>query len=203
MNETKGAAEGLNKAHGFDTTKEVEMPMNPVIKTERLLLRPFCEEDASALTSIANEPHILKWMPDWESTPEDTKGLIRYFVSQLESASKDKVRVMFAVELNGGVIGMVGIGNKEEVDNEIEIAFFISEPFAGKGYTTEAAKAVSSWALTTLGMEYLMAIVETDNYPSQRVIEKCGFERLGTRWILNSGETEEKPFYYYRLCRRE
>ena len=76
---------------------------------------------------------------------------------------------MLAVTLktNGKILGMVGIGNKEEIDS--------------------------------LRLNYLIAIVETENFPSQRVIEKSGFTKLETRMILNSGETEEQPFYYYRL----
>jgi len=49
----------------------------------------------------------------------------------------------------------------------------------------------------TLHLDYLIAIVETDNDPSQRVVAKCGFQKVDTRMILNSGETEEKPFYYH------
>ena len=173
--------------------------MNFTISTEHLLLRPFHEKDAPILNKISNEAYILKWMPDWEHDIERTTALIRWFISQYPLAGKSTARVMFAVELNGSVIGMVGIGNKKEVDNEIEIAYFISEAFAGQGYISEAAKAVSRWALDNLEMDYLIAIVETDNYSSQRVVEKCGFQKIDTRMILNSGESEGKPFHYYRL----
>jgi RimJ/RimL family protein N-acetyltransferase len=156
-------------------------------------------EDAPALNSIANQADTLKWMPDWKSNVEGTENLIKWFVSQYPLANKSVARVMFAVELRGSVIGMVGIGNKKEADNEIEIAYFISETQTGKGYISEAAKAISQWALDALKMDYLIAIVETDNYPSQRVVEKCGFQKIDTRMILNSGEIEEKPFFYYRL----
>lgn len=37
------------------------------------------------------------------------------------------------------------------------------------------------------------------NVPSQRIVEKCGFTKRKTIMILNAGETEEKPFSYYRL----
>ncbi|MEM5770016.1 MAG: GNAT family N-acetyltransferase, partial [Bacillota bacterium] len=121
------------------------------------------------------------------------------FISQQGKACKTVARVMFAVTLRGRVIGMAGIGNKEEVDNEIETAYFISEEYAGQGYTSEAVAAVSQWALQSLGLDYLIAIVETDNIASQRVVEKCGFRKIDCRMILNSGEQEEKPFYYYRL----
>ena len=173
--------------------------MNFAITTNRLTLRPFEVKDAPELNRIVNQAYILKWMPDWESTIEDTEKLIGYFISQGPLSNKTTARVMFAVELTGSIIGMVGIGNKKEVDNEIEIAYFISEAYAGQGYISEAAKAVARWALDNFGMEYLIAIVETDNYPSQRVVEKCGFQRIDTRMILNSGESGEKPFFYYRL----
>ena len=108
---------------------------------------------------------------------------------------------MIAVTLksNKQLIGMVGIGNKEEVNNEIEIAYFISEEYSNKGYISEASKAMTEWAFTNLKLDYLIAIVETDNIPSQRVVEKCGFSKMNTKMILNSGDTEEKPFYYYRI----
>jgi len=32
-----------------------------------------------------------------------------------------------------------------------------------------------------------------------RVVEKCGFTKLDTRMLINDGDTERKPFYYYRL----
>ena len=173
--------------------------MNLTIKTNRLNLRPFEEKDAPSLNEISSQEHILRWMPDWESTIEDTEKRISYFISQYLLATETTARVMFAVEFNEEIIGMVGIGNKKVVDNEIEIAYFISEAFAGQGYISEAAKAVSRWALDGLGVDYLIAIVETDNFSSQRVAEKCGFKKIDTRMILNSGESEQKPFYYYRL----
>lgn len=116
-------------------------------------------------------------------------------------ATKDVARIMLAVILksNKQLIGMVGIGNKEEVNNEIEIAYFISENYSNKGYISEASKAMIEWTFINLKLDYLIAIVETDNIPSQMVVEKCGFTKINTKMILNSGDKEEKPFYYYRI----
>lgn len=173
--------------------------MNLVLHTPRLTLRPLQPGDAPALNSIANQPHILKRMPDWKSTPEDTLKLIEAIAPHYAEATRAKACVIFAVMLDGRIIGVAGVGSKPEADNEIELAFFISEAEQGKGYTTEAARAAARWAMETLKLPYLIAIVEPDNLPSRRVIEKCGFHRLETRRILNSGETEAKPFDYYRL----
>jgi len=177
--------------------------MSVRVETDRLVLRQFSVGDAQELHDICNEPYILKWMPDWQVPIEKTKELISWFEKQYSLATKETARVMLAVTLkeNGEIIGMVGIGNKKEVDNEIEIAYFISESHSNRGYISEAAKAMSQWTLKSLGLDYLIAIVETDNYPSQRVAEKCGFKKIDTRMIHNSGEAEEKPFFYYRLYR--
>lgn len=82
---------------------------------------------------------------------------------------------------------MVGIGNKEEVDKEIEIAYFISKDQSNNGYITEATKTMIEWCFKTLEIDYLIAIVELDNFPSQKVVEKCGFIKHDKRMILNSG----------------
>lgn len=175
--------------------------MDIFIETERLILRQFKETDAEALSLICNQKYILKWMPDWEGNVEERREWIRWIESLYTKANKETARIMLAVALKESkeLIGMIGIGNKEEVDNEIEIAYFISEDYCNKGYMTEAARAMVQWTFNTLDLEYLIAIVEIDNFPSQRIVEKCRFIKLGTKKILNSGETEEKPFYYYSL----
>lgn len=168
------------------------------IPTKRLVLRDFAENDANALQKICNQPGVLKWMPDWQLSISETENLIKWYISEYPLANETTARVMLAVTLNEEIIGMVGIGNKEEVDNEIEVAFFLSDDYTGHGYMAEAVNALAEWCFAELKIPYLMAIVETDNYPSQHVVERCGFRKIETRMILNSGEEEEKPFYYYR-----
>ena len=178
--------------------------MNIYIETERLVLRQFNLDDAKELNSICNQPYVLKWMPDWKSSIEDTKKMISWFANQCSIASESSARIILAVTIKSSakVIGVIGIGNKEEVNNEIEIAFFISEQYCNNGYISEAAKRMIEWVFIDLKLDYLIAIAEPDNIPSQRVIEKCGFTKLETKMILNSGEVKEKPFYYYRKYNR-
>lgn len=116
--------------------------MSICIETERLILRQFSVDDAVELHKICNEAYILKWMPDWEFSVEDMKGWISWADKKYSMATKETAIIVLAVTLktNGKIIGMVGRGNKEEVDNEIEIAYFVSERFSNNGYITEAAK---------------------------------------------------------------
>ena len=172
-----------------------------LIETKRLILREFQIEDTLPLNDICNESYILKWMPDWESTVQQRKRWIQWVSSKYNEITKCEMRVMLALteKNSGNLMGMVGLGNKREVNNEIEIAYFISSKYSKNGFTTEAANAIANWAFESIGLEYLIAIVEPDNYASQKVLEKCEFKKQETKMILNSGETEVKPFYYYRL----
>ncbi|SKC66074.1 Protein N-acetyltransferase, RimJ/RimL family [Maledivibacter halophilus] len=171
------------------------------IQTERLILREFTKEDTVDLHEICSETYILKWMPDWEVPFEIREKWIEWVRSKYITSTRENIRMMLGIVLkeSGKLIGMVGVGNKEEVNNEIEIAYFITEKMSGKGYVSEAVQAMSKWIFKTFDIDYLIAIVELDNYSSQRVVEKCGFTKIGKRMILNSGESEEKPFYYYKL----
>ncbi|APM38306.1 GNAT family N-acetyltransferase [Clostridium kluyveri] len=175
--------------------------MNIHVETERLILRQFTADDVEELHYICSQPYILKWMPDWKRTKEERKEWIIWVQEYYTKSTKDVERIMLAVALKASkvLIGMVGIGNKEEIDNEIEIAYFVSEYHSNNGYITEASKAIIEWAFNNLKLEYLIAIIEPDNIGSQRVIEKCGFTKFDTKMILNSGDLEEKPFYYYRI----
>lgn len=169
------------------------------IKTERLLLREFKISDAEELYKICNEMYILKWMPDWEMSLEDLKELIKWFEKCYDDLSFNRTMLAITLEDSGDIIGMVGVGPKKEVDNEIEIAYYISEKYSNQGYMSEAVNEMTQWVFKTKGLEYIIAIVEPDNFPSQKVVNKCGFTLEGTRNLINSGDTKRKLFNYYRL----
>ena len=171
------------------------------IQTDRLKLRKFTLQDIDRIFEITREDFILKWMPDWGMSRKELTDLLNWYISCYNDP--ENMRTMLAVELieTSETIGMIGCGHKAEVDDEIEMAYFISEKYAGKGYMAEAASAFSKWVLENKKIDYLMAIVEPDNIPSEKIINKCGFKKVRTIEIVNSGETEPKEFLYYRLYR--
>ncbi len=175
------------------------------IETERLIIREYSIEDIPILYEISNEENILKWMPDWKGTLEKRYRWFEWLEGSYKTSTKEKAAIVLGMTLkdSGDLIGMIGVGNKKEVDNEIEIAYFVSEKYSNKGYTTEASIEVSRWAIDYFDLEYIMAIVELDNYQSQKVVEKSGYKKYGERYLKLAGFTEHKPFHYYRLYRNE
>ena len=70
-----------------------------------------------------------------------------------------------------------------------EIGYGISEKYRNNGYAAEAVKAVSEWALTRPEVNALESETDPDNKASQRVLEKCGFVRVGEEKPVNEKMT--------------
>lgn len=173
------------------------------IETERLVIREFLNSDAKALNKIENQPHILKWMPDFESTMNETISWIDLRIRQYLKYSRENPTIILGVILKetNQLIGFIGIDSKEEVNNETEIEYFIDNKHLKRGYATEATKAMINWIFENSDIEFLIAIIQIGNQASQRVIEKVGFEKLDTKTLFVIEEKEYREFYYYRLYR--
>ena len=161
------------------------------IKTERLLLR----------TPLIGDAAVVRDFGDGEFKSErDARKWIRW-VHKL--TGKRKFCYMYYIWLagTGQCIGRVYLHNKPEIDYELEIAYGIKEECRCQGYATEAARALVRFAFEQAGQEMLVAIVKPENIASQRVIEKLGFTRCGTRMVLcDDGENCELD--YFRLYRQ-
>ncbi|HBJ1647982.1 GNAT family N-acetyltransferase [Clostridium botulinum] len=178
--------------------------MNIIIETKDLILRNIKLKDLNVLHEIRNEEYILKWMPDWKSTKKETKQWIYEVIDFYDKQNENDLWCQLVIEKKSDntILGIIALQTKFEVNNEIEIAYFISEKYSGKGYMKQAAKAILEWGFDNYNFPFVMAIVEIDNYPSQKVIECVGFKKVETRMILNSGEEKEKPFFYYKYNKK-
>jgi len=158
------------------------------IRTERLLLRTPLIGDAAFVRDFGSDEF---------KTKRDAKKWIRR-VHRI--TKRRKMCYMYYIWLAGTnrCIGRVYLHNKPEINYELEIGYGIIEECRCRGYATEAARALVRFAFEQAGQEMLVAIVKPDNAASQRVIEKLGFTRCGTRMVLcDDGENCELD--YFRL----
>ena len=148
------------------------------IETDRLLLRPWQEEDVSDLYEYASVPGVGE-MAGWvhHKSMEESRQILNMFLSGKKT---------FALQLKetGNVIGSMGIElmDPDPVEDERygrEIGYVLSKDFWGRGLMTEAVKAVIAYCFETLGYDYLTCGHFIQNDRSRRVIEKCGFTYFG------------------------
>ena len=149
-----------------------------MLNTERLLLRPFEESDADAVFEYATK--VVGDMAGWpahESVAESLNVIRTIF-------SSDKV---YAVTLKeeARAIGMVALlvgaeSNFPIATNEAELAYWIGEPYWGRGLIPEASKKLIEHAFTTLDLQALWCGFYDSNKQSFKAQEKCGFSIVRT-----------------------
>jgi RimJ/RimL family protein N-acetyltransferase len=167
----------------------------PVLKTARLILRAPRFEDAEAIAALVNDRRIA----ENTSRIPHPYGLADAHAF-LTAANTDDGEIAFAISSpSGGIVGCCGIA---KLDGETpEIGYWLGVPFWGKGYATEAARAVIDHAFGTLGYDTLLAGARVSNPASRRVLEKCGFQWTGVGLYRIRALASSAPCDRFRLDR--
>ncbi len=143
-------------------------------RTPRLLLRPGFPEDAPALASAIADQAIVRNLAvvPWPYTLRDAEAFL--------ASPRDPVLPSFLIfERTDGAPQLIGsCGLARRASGAVEMGYWIGKPFWGRGYATEACRALVEIA-RTLGLERLEGSHFLDNPASARVLEKLGFEPLG------------------------
>jgi RimJ/RimL family protein N-acetyltransferase len=158
--------------------------MEPItLTTPRLLLRPLEPGDAHALHAACQDPEI----PRWTSVPSPyTREHADHFVSQVSADGwRHDTSYNFGVfTLAEGALvssmGLVRIQHLAHPQRQAELGYWTAKEQRGKGYTTEAARAVCTWAFDTLGVDRMEWFAEAGNEGSRAVALKLGFVLEGT-----------------------
>ncbi|MDQ6775281.1 MAG: GNAT family N-acetyltransferase [Actinomycetota bacterium] len=97
------------------------------------------------------------------------------------------------------VLGAIGIGTVSAILRSASMGYWLAQEARGQGYMTAAARVLARWAFDDLGMARLELTTDPHNVPSQRIAERCGFQREGYlrshMLILHSGERRDSLIY--------
>ncbi len=142
-------------------------PMASRLSTERLRMRPWMESDVDDLRALVTERGV------GEPTVENIRELI---TTQLAATAQTGIALLpVCRRVEGDFIGYCGLIVGRSSADEPEIAYELFRRVMGRGYATEAARAVLEAAVTT-GRTRLWSTVGSWNAPSFRVLEKLGFK---------------------------
>ena len=165
-----------------------------IIETERLVLRPWREEDAAGLYSYASDPQVgpaAGWAV--HTSVEDSLQVLRTILMKPDT---------WALTLKGSdePIGSAGIFPTAWPDGkgQPEIGYWVARPFWGRGIAPEAVKALIALCFDRGEKEVFCAHADF-NTKSRRVIEKCGFRYLGDApWTSSLGDSRNCRYYAIR-----
>ena len=151
----------------------------PVLTTERLRLRKMTEVDAPALVTIFGDPAVMRFLDGSPvTTEEEGRALIRWFGGHFEA--KEAIRWGITIRGEDSVIGTCGFHRWDRAHRHVEIGYDLASNCWGRGYMTEAMRAVVAWCFGSLDVHRIEGDCTDGNLASERVMVKLGFRYEGT-----------------------
>lgn len=181
-----------------------------MIETERLILRPWRDDDAASLFKYASDPDvgpIAGWPP--HTSVENSREIIRTVFAPPET---------YAVVLKAtgepvgscGIMFSDGLHSADMGQREGEIGYWIGKPYWGQGLIPEAVSALLSRGFNDLSLDAVWCGYYDGNTKSKRVCEKSGFRYHHTNKDITSplGDLRTEHFYImtkedYRLLQEQ
>ena len=166
----------------------------PVLETERLVLRAPRLGDAKTIATLANDRRIAE---NTARIPHPYK--LADAKTWLDNVNRTDGEQTYVITLAGDVIGACGFEVRD--DGAPEIGYWLGVAHWGKGYATEAARALIDHAFGDLDFTALQAGARVTNPASRRVLEKCGFQWTGVGLYRIRAISSSAPIDRFRLER--
>jgi RimJ/RimL family protein N-acetyltransferase len=149
-----------------------------LLRTPRLLLRPWRDEDIAAFAEMSADPVVMEYL-----LPLSDRGLsAESWVARARAHWDEHAFGQWVVELPGvayfiGVVGLGVVSYQAPFTPAVEVAWRLTRPYWGRGYATEAAGAAVDYGFGKLGLSEIVALTVPANQRSRRVMEHLGMTR--------------------------
>lgn len=151
----------------------IEKP-EPIFETERLLVRHFVPDDLDDFAAICADPAVMHFMGDGET-------LSREEVARWIDICQDKytgrgygTSAVFEKSIED-FIGFCGVVRAPDRDFD-EIVYAYHQQVWGKGYASEAARAMLTYVFERSVLDTIYATIDPDNTASIKLVTKLGFQ---------------------------
>lgn len=157
-------------------------------RTPRLTLRPPWPEDAPALArAVAHESVVtMLSLPPWPYTLGDAES----FLAQPRAATGPLCLILSHEHSYPEMIGAISITLR---GGGHELGYWLTPSAWGRGYATEAGKAMLDMARHALGLRHLRSSYFLDNPASGKVLTKLGFRHTGETLLHSVARGGEAP----------
>ena len=176
------------------------------IRTSRLRIRPWRDDDFDPYAAMNADPRVMEFFPSVLSREESQARFAQGHARMAESGYG-----LWPVEVIGGApfIGMVGLADPDfraPFMPAVEIGWRLAAAHWGRGYATEAARAVLAYGFERLALPEIVSFTTVANVRSRRVMEKLGMRRSPEDDFLHPKLPEGhpvRPHVLYRLRRSD
>ncbi|HSZ87398.1 MAG TPA: GNAT family N-acetyltransferase [Puia sp.] len=144
-----------------------------IFETARLLVRQYNLDDAENFYLLNSDADVMKYI----RTPKTRQQAFQFLQENIQYYNEFPVYGRWALieKLNQQFIGSFMLRPSTAVNDKIELGYAMFKNHWGKGYATESVKGGLDFAFRHLLLPDVIAITQTENISSQKVLLKCGF----------------------------
>lgn len=156
--------------------------------TERLTLRRSIAADAPIIAAYRQDPEVNRYQ-GWDRTDEES---IRQQIEEMTGRAPGEpggwVQLTVEDTNTGDVIGDVGLSPADGEPGVLKIGYTLAPAYQGRGYATEAVRALMAYAFETLGAGAIQAYALEKNVPSVKLMQRVGMSLAGRFQHEEDGE---------------
>ncbi|HBL28808.1 MAG TPA: N-acetyltransferase [Acidobacteria bacterium] len=159
-------------------------PVPESFETPRLLLRTFRASDApalhAALTESIEELRAFLWFLPWVAEEQTLQSAeVRCRKAEANFLLRVDLPYLAFEKSTGRLVASVGLHRTDWDLPKTEVGYWVRTGETGKGYASEGVRALTEWALDTLGAWRVELVTDAANDASRAVAERCGFQLEG------------------------
>ena len=174
------------------------MASEPVLETDRLVLRRLTLDDLDDLAALYRDPDVRRYFPEGTLTREETREELDWII-EVQYGRYGYGLWATVLKETGAFIGRCGLvpwkvldrredilsleGADEHPDGrtevEAEVAYLLAKDRWGSGLGTEAARAILTYAFDALHLPRVICLFDPDNTASANVARKIGMTADG------------------------
>jgi RimJ/RimL family protein N-acetyltransferase len=161
------------------------------LTTERLVLRSWRPHDAHAALDVYGAPEVARWLSPAVEPVRDVSAmrlLLQQWIAEEPQLVPPSGRWAIELQEDGTVVGGAVLLPLPPRGDDLEIGWQLRPAAWGRGYATEAGRALADWAFRQ-GLDELLAVVRPANRRAEATVRRIGME-----WV---GETDK--YYGLRL----
>jgi ribosomal-protein-alanine N-acetyltransferase len=160
-----------------------------MLTTNRLVLREFIESDWRAVLGYQSDPAYLRYNPWWHRTELDVRAFVDMFIDWSQEVPRKKFQFAIILKKEERLIGNCGLRKQNAHIEVADLGYEIDSRYWGRGYATEASRALLEFGFEQLGLHRIWAYCIAENIASARVLEKIGMRYEGrqreSEWMKN------------------
>lgn len=158
--------------------------MVTIAETDRLIIRTWIpKEDAEQAFQIYSDPEVTRFLITKVDSVESSLNLLQRWVAKASLWNNGTGLWAIVTKETREIVGMIGLiplqDEEEQLTQDYEIGWHLKKSAWGKGYATEAAKAILDYGFNTLKLPAIYSIARSENAASLRLIQRLGMIPVG------------------------